>query len=384
MHFCHAALALRISVHYATLWRMREYRHNLRRPACACALAALALLCGACDPLSFLDDPNAAKLHRKPKPVRTWDCRAVLAADTVLCSADRRIVTVRLAHVLVPGAADETGMTALARRTMSSREQLDACGLRAKELITSMLSGQQVVLDPEPAAAQAVAIARVMLHGSIDTGQRLVQEGLAMLVAASNAPAAYRDDELRAIETERGIWQPVLSADQRFTVQAQVSLHRLGATSPAQTELTLPPLHARDLVEPPPLKFEDTQEESDSAVMYCRATITVAAAGPPKQHDLIVSLQPLVKGTDLSGPLDSFERMDAPASEQNVSLRGGESIRVDLSSEPQELQRITRANRHVYSGYLIDGFILRVYYDGAILYSSRGTFDPARTLAELR
>lgn len=348
------------------------------------ALAALALLCGACDPLSFLDDPHAAKPQRKPKPVRTWDCRAVLAADTVLCSADRRIVTVRLAHVLVPGATDEKGMTALARRTMSSREQLDACGLRAKGLITSMLLGQQVVLDPEPTSARGVATARVMLYGGIDAGQRLVQDGLAMLATVSNAPAAYRDDELRAIETERGIWQPVLSADQRFTVQAQVSLHRVGATGSAQTELTLPALHARDLVEPPPLKFDDTHEESDSAAMYCRATVTIAAAGPPKEHDLVVSLQPLVKGTDLSGPLDSFERMDAPASEQNVSLRGGETFRVDISSEPQELQRVMRASREIYSGYLIDGYIVRVYYDGAIIYSSRGTFDPARTLAELR
>lgn len=363
-----------------------ERRHNgrIRCLAHTFAPVVFALLCGACDPLSFLDNPHAAKPQRKPKPVHTWDCRAILAADTLLCSADRRIVTVRLAHVLVPGATDENGMAALARRTMSSREQLAACGQRAKDLVTTMLSGQQVVLEPDPFSARGAATARVMLYGGIDAGQRLVQEGLAMLAAVSNAPAAYRDDELRAIETERGIWQPVISADQRFTVQVQVSLHRVGATRPAQAELTLPPLHARDLVEPPPLKFEDTQEESDSAAMYCRAAVTITAVGPPKQHELVVSLQPLVKGTDLSGPLDSFERMDAPTSEQNVSLRGGETIRVDISSEPQELQRVVRANREVYSGYLVDGYIVRVYYDGAIIYSSRGTFDPARTLAELR
>jgi len=271
----------------------------------------------------------------------------------------------------------------LARRTMASPEQLASCGQRAKELVTTMITGQQLVLEPDPFAVQGAATARVMLFGGIDIGQRLVQEGLAMLAVVSNAPAAYRDDELRAIETERGIWLPVLAADQRFAVHAQVNLLRVGRPGAVETELVLPPLHARDLVQPPPFTFDDTEEESDNVAMYCRAAVTITAAGPPKEHELVISLQPLVKGTDLSGPLESFERWEAPAAEQSVTLRGGETVRTDVATEPQELYRIMRAGRAIYNGYVIDGYVLRVYYEGAIIYSSRGTFDPARTLAEL-
>jgi len=361
-----------------------KQRQRGARAAAAVALALLAWLCSACDPLSFLDTPTAAKPKPPHTPARVWDCHAVLAADTFLCSADRRIVTVRLAHVLVPGAADEAGLRALAQRTMASREQLAACGQRANDLVTTMLAGQQLVLEPDPYATPGMVTARVKLYGGIDVGQRLVQEGLAMLVAVSNAPAAYRDDELRAIETERGIWQPVLSADQRFTVAAQVSLQRVGRPVAEEPALALPPLHARDLVQPPPLNFDDTEEESGNAAMYCHAAVTISAAGPPKEHELIISLQPLVKGTDLSGPLESFERMEAPATEQSLTLRGGETARTDVATESQELYRVMRANREIYSGYLIDGYVLRVYCEGAIIYSSRDTFDPARTLAELR
>ena len=366
-------------VHYS----MTTTQKTMRMAWCAAA-GVLALACSGCDPLSFLDGPGAAKPAPKPKPVRTWDVHAVLAADAVLCSADRRIVTVRLAHIIVPGAADEAGMHTLERRTMSSREQLQACGERARAMAVAMMTGQKAVLDPEPPAGRSEAAARVAIHGGIDVGQRLVQEGLAMLADASNAPPVYRDDEFRAIDTERGIWKPVLSADQRFTVQAHVTLHRVGRGAAAETEIVLPPLHARDLVQPPPLKLEDAQEESVSAAMYCRASIAISALGPPREYDVVILLEPLVKGTDLSGPLDIFERVQMSPSEQSISVRGGETARAELTGEPQEIYRVIRATREIYSGFLIDGYLLRVYCEGAIIYSTRGAFDAGRTLSELR
>lgn len=346
-------------------------------------LLTCTLLLTACDPLSFLDDPNAAKPKTQPPRGRAWRCRVILAPDQFIFTAERRIITVQLADVTVPGSLAPHALTTLFHRTASSAEHLAICGQRAHALVTSLLKDKDVTLDPDPFTAHGCATARVVLYGGIDVAQRLLREGLAMVAPNADAPAAYHDDEARAIATERGIWEPIPTDQPRFRIHANVALERVGKPRPHTDRLPYSPLHAPDLVEPPPLSFDDNPEHTDTVAMHCRASLSISATGPPKEHDLVITLQPLVKGTDLSGPLDSFELAIGPPTDHSLTLRGGETAQLELVSEPAELTRVVRAGRNVFSGYLIHGYELRVLADGELVYTNTGSFNSSLTLSEL-
>jgi len=323
-------------------------------------LAAMTL--SGCDLLTFINEPSKKPPAPKPR-TRHWVCEAVLAPNCLVCSADGRVVTVTLAHVVVPGGVPrkETAEALSAYGvTNAIAERLAVAAFRE---VTNRLACGVVSLSPSPEPGQRTLRARMATGAGDELAAVLLERGLAVIDHSGSeaVPPVYTDLQQHAADTEQGIWTIGVSAGRRFAVRGSVRVEREASRA-----------KANDI------------ERTTSVRARCVASVTVTAAGPPKPHTLVVSLTPKTKANDNSGPLDTFAARQAPAVTRTVTVEGGSNATVSFDTEACELTRVTRAGRDVFTGSFIVGYDLAVTCEGATVFRHSGTFDDARTINELQ
>jgi len=344
--------------------------------------AGVMLLLAACDPLSFLDvGPTSTSRARAP---RTWVCRAVLAPDMYVLEEGGRVVTVRLAHVAVVSTAT---------RDVVRRNGANVTDQRLRELareamvsVTGLWQMSDIGLQPTPGYTDRRATAQLLMNMQVDVGLQLVAQGLALVVSNSPLPmpAGYMGAQREAIEHERGVWRSGMARGQRFVFEAA------GAVVPAASPPggiggdELPTLHARDIYNAPPPVLVDEPEPTVRAMMRCDINLRVNVLGPPKQYELTVRMRQRVLQNELSGPLNSFKDAVADWEQDDLVIRGGARTNVYLSTAVQELSRVTRALRQVYSGTIITGYELEILQGEETLYRTSEAFGTSPTLSALR
>jgi endonuclease YncB( thermonuclease family) len=360
-------------------------RWNNAMPAFAVRGALMAgamLLLAACDPLSFLDD-GAARPTTARAP-RTWTCRAVLTPGMYVLEEQGRVVTVTLAHVAVVSTAT---------RDFVRRNGVNVSDQRLRELAreamasaTSLWHMTNFGLQPTPGYTDRRITAQLLQNTQVDVGLQLIVQGLALVVSNSPLPIpqGYEGAQREAIERERGVWRSGMARDQRFSFDVAGAVVPADAPPGGIDNDELPSLHARDIYTAPPPTLVDEAEPTVRAMMRCDVNLRVNVLGPPKQYELTVRVRQRVVQNELSGPLSSFKEAVADWEQEDLVLRGGGRTNIYLCSAAQELSRVTRALRQVYSGTIITGYELEILQGEETLYRTSEAFGTSPTLSALR
>jgi hypothetical protein len=350
-------------------------------------MANLAVLLTGCDPLSILDIEPQFKDKKSTQELPPWVCVRILEPNRYVFTGKGQVVTVTLAHVVVPVTGTNTANETIRARTEISRPKLASVAREVRRVIEETLNQKHCALEPEPAPGQSEMETVVVLASGIDFNAFLIQYGMALAdpSAAPGMPDKYNEFQLRAIDFGKGIWSAPVKVNDRFTIDCAVSIARFEeGRGLYNVPDTLRRFHSPDLIRAPRYVMDSNSETESSTEMECSATVTVIASGPPKEYDVSIALRPTVSANEYSGPLESFKPIDMNWEKDGFYIRGGETNTITIIYDPLELTRVIRgAGIEVYSGYLITGYEIQLSSEEKVLYTTSGTFDPAISLKEL-
>lgn len=348
---------------------------------------SLAVLLTGCDPLSILDVEPRFKDKERTQELPPWVCARILEPNRYIFTGKGQVVTVTLAHVVVPNMGTNAANNIIRTRTEISRHKLESVAREVRHVIEETLDQKHCALEPEPAPGQTEMETVVVLASGIDFNAFLVKYGMALTdpAAGTNMPGVYNEFQLRAIDFGKGIWSAPVKVNDRFTIDCSALISRF---EEGRGLYNVPDIlrrfHSPDLIRAPRYVMDSSSETESSTEMECSATITVIASGPPKEYDVSISFRPVVTANEYSGPLESFKPIEMNWEKDGFYIRGGETNTITIIYDPLELSRVIRgADISVYSGYLIIGYEIQLSSEEKVLYTTSGTFDPAVTLKEL-
>jgi len=353
-----------------------------------CFIICLTLLVTGCDPMSWLDVEPEFKEKKSTQKLPPWVCVRILEPDRYIFTAEGQVVTVKLAHVLLPleGTADANDI--IRSRTEISQHKLEGVAQEVRQVITETLDQKHCRLIPTPEAGQSEMEAVVELASGIDFNGFLIKFGMALAdpLSGTNLPGEYADLQMRAIDFGKGIWSAPVRVDDRFRIDFSTLLRRFEeGRDKYRIPDTLRRFHAPDLIRAPRFVMDSSSEKESAIDMECLATVSVIAVGPPKEYDVSVSFRPTVIANEYSGPLKSFKPIEMSWEKDGFYIRGGATNTITILYDPLELSRAVKgADVEVYSGYLITGYELQLSTDDAVLYTTSGEFKQERTLRELK
>jgi hypothetical protein len=355
---------------------------------CACFFIGLSLLLTGCDPMSWLDVDPQFKDKKSTQKLPPWVCTRILESDRYVFTDGGQVVTVTLAHVLLPVEGTNAANTIIRSKTELSQHKLESVAQEVRHVIEESLDQKHCRLEPEPVSGQSEMEAIVVLASGIDFNGFLVKFGMALADPASgtNLPDGYADFQMRAIDFGKGIWSSPVRVNDRFIIDYSTLLRRYEeGRGLYNVPDTLRRFHAPDLIRAPRYVMDSNSETESATEMECLATVTVIAIGPPKEYDVTVSFRPTVIGNEYSGPLTSFKPIDMNWEKDGFYIRGGETNTITITFDPLEISRTVRgADIEIYSGFLITGYEIQLISNEKVLYATSGTFGQERTLRELK
>jgi len=348
----------------------------------------LVFLLSACDPSSLFEARKLGPIKDKgKKELPRWTCTTMLSYTRFVCQADRQVVTVQMAHVVVPYPGDENSLAYIRSKTEASTAKLNSISDEIVDILTNTLVRKPCRLEPEPLPGQSACTSIIFFSSGIDVGSLFVKQGYGMIDTrmTGTPPGIYEEFQMRAIDFSRGIWQSPVKIGDRFNIDFTAFLRRFverGTYAPLAEDLRR--FHSPDLIHAPRYTG-DSESESDATIeMEAGAHVTVIATGPPREYDLTIAFRPIVKGNEYSGPIENFKPVDANWTEASFYVRGGQTNTLDVIADPAELSRISHGSMiEVFSGYIIEGYEFKVLSEGKELYITKGEFDPDRTVKEL-
>jgi hypothetical protein len=349
-----------------------------------CFCVCLVLLTTGCE--LFNTDPQF-KEKKSTKKLPPWVCTQVLEADRYVFEARGQVVTVSLAHVLLPTEGENANNALIRSRTELSKHKLEAVAREVEEVVKETLDQKHCTLLPPPRPGQSEMAAVVKLASGIDFNGFLIKFGLALIDPASgtNLPDLYTDNQRRAVDFGKGIWSAPIRVDKRFILEYSTLLRRYEEGNTYNVPDTLRRFHSPDLIRAPRYVADGNNESESGVDMVCAATVTIIAIGPPKEYDLTVSFRPKVLANEYSGPLKSFKPIEQDWKKDGLYLRGGETNTITIAYESLEITRTVRgANVEIYSGYLITGYEIKITSEEKEIYKAAGTCDKELTLKELK
>ncbi len=331
------------------------------------SVSAVVLL-GACDPLSFLDQPGSKKNPAASATrTRAWTCQNVLSPSVLLLEDQGRPVTVALEHVTVINPYLRQRVTADLEYLTAA--QIQALYAHAHTITTQLLGNATVTLDPLPGYTDKRWIARVLAYSLLDVGEHLLDAGVATVTAnsARAIPSSYYAAQQHAMQREIGLWAVDIPLPRRFRLVTGAFFDDLNkhAARPAD--------HS-----------EKDAEESARANLRCTIVCDLTVLGAPKKYNAVLAWRAVLLQNELSGPLDSLRPAEDMWDSLTLSLSGGLHTNITLMTDAHELTRVTRATRHVYTGEIITGYDLCLRVDDQEVYSTRTTLASQATLGFLR
>jgi len=326
------------------------------------------VLLGACDPLSFLDQPGRQqKAAAQAARARAWTCQKVLSPSVLLLEEQGRAVTVALEHVTVLSPLARQRATLETAHLTASRIQ--TLYSNAWTVTTQLLGNASVTLDPLPGYTDKRIVAQVLAFSLLDVGEHLLDAGLAVITANSPRPipSTYYAAQQRAMQREIGVWAVNVEFPKRFRMITRGEL--VDADAPAAPSAVDAPVEGAELI----------------ARANLRATIlcNLAVRGAPKKYTLVFAWRARLLQNELSGPIDTFRPAKDAWNNLTLSVYGGLHTNIVLTTAAHELIRVTRATRQVYTGELISGFDLRLQADDQDVGSNDVAFSSNATLEKL-
>jgi hypothetical protein len=350
-------------------------------------IMCLSVLLTGCDPLSLLDVEPQFKDKKSTQELPPWVCVRILEPNRYIFTGKGQMVTVTLAHVVVPAIGTNAANNMIRSRTEISPHKLESVAREVHHVIEETLDQKHCALEPEPVPGQSEMETVVVLASGIDFNAFLVKYGMALTdpAAGTNMPGVYNEFQLRAIDFGKGIWSAPVRINDRFTIDCSAFIRRFEeGRGLYNVPDTLRRFHSPDLIRAPRYVMDSNSETESSTDMECSATVTVIASGPPKEYDVSISFRPTVSANEYSGPLESFKPLEMNWEKDGFYIRGGETNTLTIMYDPLELTRVIRgAGIEVYSGYLITGYEIQLSSEEKVLYTTSGTLDPALTLKEL-
>jgi hypothetical protein len=344
-------------------------------------VSAVVLL-GACDPLSFLDQPGSQqKAAARATRTRAWTCQKVLSPSVLLLEEQGRAVTVALEHVtVISPLARQRAMPETAHLTAP---QIHMLYTNAWTVTTQLLGNAAVTLDPLPGYTDKRIIAQVLTFSQLDVGERLLDAGLAVITvnSARPMPSTYYAAQQRAMQREVGVWAVGIEFPKRFQMVTRGKL--VDADAPAapvaMAQTQHDPAATSNAVDAPVEGAELIARANLRAMILCN----LAVRGAPKKYTLVLAWRARLLQNELSGPLETFRPAKDAWNNLTLSVCGGLHTNIMLTTAAHELICVTRATRQVYTGEIISGYDLRLQADDQEVGSNDVAFSSNATLEKL-
>jgi len=320
----------------------------------------------------------------KSKDSTSWKCVKVFSQNKVLCQKGKQAVAVTLAGLLVPGATDLKGKDYIFESSLCSSSVYEKCSKEALECVAELALNQPVKIVPEPAPGAKKLAAQVITSRGSDVAKTLLLEGLA-IAEKTNSPGSYSRYQSRAMNLERGLWKSSKMHGDIFAVKSNVEI-TVGKDKDQKkrTVKGLRRFHSPDLIRAPLLEDADTSKEEKSFVLInCKAAISIKIKPPPKEYELTVMFRPLARVNIYSGPLDSFKKDDLKWEEEFINAKGGDYIKAELEYEILELNLVTRSGTKVYSGYIVEGYELKILANEETIFRKTEEYSDKEVLDKL-